>query len=630
MCGIVGVVDYEDRHATAHLVDLTRAMRDTLSHRGPDDAGLWTSPDGRVCLGHRRLSIIDPRLEGRQPMLNEDGRVAVTFNGEIYNFRTLRKDLIGAGHRFASRTDTEVLCHLFEEGDTVEAVTALRGMFAFAVWRTDSRELILARDPFGKKPLYYVRRGAFLAFASDLRALMLLGPDVVGEVDRAAVQQYLLLQYVPAPQTILRNVRKLEPGTCLHLRFEPGRIPGEQNRRFFRFNAQEPGAPAAVTRAADHLVDEFRTLLIEAVRDRLVADVPVGAFLSGGNDSSLVVAVMARELGVRPRTFSIGFANLPSSEHRVARRIAQHLDTDHHELLMEPAAVDFLPAIVDALDEPNGDTSCLPVFLLSQLARREVTVALSGDGGDELFGGYGRYTETVGEAQSLRRRLGWLKRQWRWWSAGQAYLSERILPMTPATLRTLVGRLDPATEDLLGAMRARLDGGAVLHRLRTLDVTSYLPGAVLAKVDRMSMRFGLEVRCPLLDCRIADWARQLPACELNDGVSGKKLLKRLALRYLPADIVHRPKQGFGVPDGCWSQKRLLELADDLLVGPGCKLHAYVNARRLGDLIDAQRRPGRFNVYQVWEVVVLEQWLRKVSGRVVAAAVSTEAVESLLC
>jgi asparagine synthase (glutamine-hydrolysing) len=617
MCGIVDVVDYEGRHPTGRLRELTAAMRDALAHRGPDDAGLWTSADGRVCLGHRRLSIIDPRPAGRQPMLNEDGRVAVTFNGEIYNFRALRRRLEAAGRRFTSRTDTEVLCHLLEDGPPGDAVAALNGMFAFGAWRSHGRELVLARDPFGKKPLYYVRDGSFLAFASELRALAPLGSDLLGGVDAAALQQYLLLQYVPAPKTIRRRVRKLAPGTYLHLGFEPGRVRFERACRFFRFEAREP---ASHTREPAALVEELRALLIDSVEDRLVADVPVGAFLSGGNDSSLVVAVMARELGVRPRTFSVGFPDAPSSEHLAARRIADLLGAEHHELLVAPSAVDLLPRVVEALDEPNGDSSCLPVFLLSQFARQDVTVALSGDGGDELFGGYGRYTETIAEANSLRRRLGWMKRKRSWWSAGKAYLSDRILPMTASELRSLVDGLEPEAEELLRDMRAAADGdGPILHRLRTLDAATYLPGAVLAKVDRMSMRFALEVRCPLLDARLADWAQRLPAAELNDGVTGKMLLRRLALRYLPADIVHRPKQGFGLPPQCWSRDRLLDLADDLLNGSECELGDYLDVRTLRAQLDRQRDPCLFNVYQVWEILVLEQWLRQTSDEVTAVA-----------
>ena len=619
MCGIVGVIDCAGRYTTPELQRLTRAMRDEMTHRGPDDAGLWTSPDGRVCLGQRRLAIIDPRPEGRQPMLDETGRVAVTFNGEIYNFRSLRAELEQLGHRFASRTDTEVLCHLLEDAPET-AVRRLNGMFAFGAWREPQRELVLARDPFGKKPLYYLRDGALVAFASELRPLELLGA-CLGGVDPIAVQEYLLLQYVHAPRTIYRNVRKLEPGTILTIRFASGGVQEERRRRYFRFEPREPW-PRLMgrRRSLDDLAEELRTVLVPAVADRLVADVPVGAFLSGGNDSSLVVAVMARELGVRPQTFSVGFTQSPASEHEAARRIADHLGATHHELLVDPSAVEMLPEIVAALDEPNGDLSCLPVYLLSQFAREDVTVALSGDGGDEMFGGYGRYTETINEASSWRRRLGWLRRTRRWWSAGRAYLSDRILPISESVLRNLAGRLAPETKELVRRLRAVADGrGPVLHRLRTLDANSYLPGAVLAKVDRMSMRFALEVRCPLLDRRVADWAATLPAAMLNDGQETKKVLKRLALRYLPEDIVHRPKQGFAPPDPCWSRDRLLDLADGLLGGSGSRIASFLDARKLRDHLVQQRAPSRFNVYQVWELLVLELWLRKTASGVRTAA-----------
>jgi asparagine synthase (glutamine-hydrolysing) len=610
MCGIAGVVDYEGRFETPQLERLTLAMRDTLTHRGPDDAGLWTSSDGRVCLAQRRLSIIDLRPEGRQPMLNEDGSVAVTFNGEIYNFQSLRRKLEDAGHWFASRTDTEVLCHLYEdEPDTV--AERLSGMFAFAVWRQQDRELVLARDPFGKKPLYYLRKGAFLAFASELRALQLL-PDLLGPIDPAAVQEYLLLQYIHAPRTIYQNVRKMEPGSSLRLRFSPGKVLEEHARRYFRFEAREPSFWSVRKRTRpEQLVEELRSHLIDATRDRLISDVPLGAFLSGGNDSSLVVAIMARELGVRVRTYSVGFTGSPSSEHHAARQIAQHLGTDHHELLVDPSAVDMLPTIVGALDEPNGDSSCLPVYLLCQFARRQVTVALSGDGGDEMFGGYGRYTDTLNEAASIIHRLRWFKHFRQWWTPARAYLGERILPMTEPTLRHLVGSLHPDVDHLMRQFRGIANGrGPVLHRLRTLDAMSYMPGAVLAKVDRMSMQFALEVRSPLLDLRLARWVEGLPARALNDGVIAKKLIKQLALRYLPEGIVNRPKQGFGVPDQCWSQDRLLDLADDLLASPTAMLAGHLDRNKLRQHLREQRQPRWFNVYQIWEMLVLEQWMRQ--------------------
>jgi asparagine synthase (glutamine-hydrolysing) len=614
MCGIVGVVDYEGRYSSDDLQDVTRRMRDTITHRGPDDAGLWTSSDGRVCLGQRRLSIIDLRPEGRQPMLNEDGRVAVTFNGEIYNFQLLRRELEAAGHRFRSRTDTEVLCHLFEDNPDA-AVSRLSGMFAFGAWREPQRELVVARDPFGKKPLYYLHQGAFLAFASELRALMLL-PDLLGDIDPVAVQEYLLLQYVHAPRTIYRHVHKLEPGTFLKIAFAPDRTVRQTKKTFFHFHPAQPRPwPLGPRRKSEALlVDEFRTILIDAVRDRLVADVPVGAFLSGGNDSSLIVAIMARELGVRAKTYSVGFTNSPLSEHDAARQIAQHLGTEHHELLVEPSAVDLLPTIVDALDEPNGDSSCLPVWLLCRFARQEVTVALSGDGGDEMFGGYGRYSDTVREAADWKFQLRWLRAHRRFWKVGEAYLGCRLLPITEPTLRALSGKLQPETEQLLAALHRIANGpGPVLHRLRRLDAMSYMPGAVLAKVDRMSMQFALEVRSPLLDIRVARWAESLPADVCNDGKTTKKVLKQLALRYLPEAIVHRPKQGFGVPDQCWSQGRLLDLADDLLLEESGQLIRQLDRDALRRHLAEQRQPSQFHVYQIWELLVLEQWLRKAAS-----------------
>jgi asparagine synthase (glutamine-hydrolysing) len=616
MCGIVGVVDYEGRFPTERLQQLTRRMRDTLTHRGPDDAGLWTSPDGRACLGQRRLSIIDLRPEGRQPMLDERGDVAVTFNGEIYNFQPLRRRLESAGHTFRSRTDTEVLCHLLE-GDPAAAIPQLEGMFAFGAWRHGRRELVLARDPFGKKPLYYLQEGGLLAFASELQALMLL-PELLGGVDPVSVQQYLLLQYVHAPRTIFRRVRKLEPGTFLVASFAPGKEARLRQQTYFRFEARQPWPwPLGRSRNEDRLVEEFRALLINAVRDRLVADVPVGAFLSGGNDSSLVVAIMARELGVRAKTYSVGFLGSPTSEHEAARQIADHLGADHHELLIEPSAVDLLPTIVDSLDEPNGDSSCLPVYLLCGFARQEVTVALSGDGGDEMFGGYGRYTDTVREARDREFQKRYLATYGKPWTVADAYLGCRILPMPEQTLRALAaGGLEPETEELLARMRATADGkGPVLHRLRTLDANTYMPGAVLAKVDRMSMRFALEVRSPLLDVRIGRWASGLPAEALNDGVNVKRILRKLCLRYLPEAIVRRPKQGFGLPDQCWSQGRLLDHAEELLLVRESRLGEYLSREPLRRHLAEQRDRARFNVYQIWELLILEQWLRRAQSQV---------------
>ncbi|HMC63522.1 MAG TPA: asparagine synthase (glutamine-hydrolyzing), partial [Gemmataceae bacterium] len=611
MCGIAGIVNYERRYSKEQLQALTLAMRDSMTHRGPDDAGLWISDDGLVCFAHRRLSIIDLRPEGRQPMLNEDGSVAITFNGEIYNYRELTADLNARGHRFATRTDTETLCHLFED-NPVQAVSHLQGMYAFAAWNRHNRELVLARDPFGKKPLYYAMAGGVLAFASELRALECV-PGICSDIDPVAVQEYLLLQYVHAPRTIYHRVRKLEPGTLLRLRFANESEPVSTCHRHFVFKTSEPSSKWSKKRADESTaLNDLRRLVIDAVRDRLVADVPLGAFLSGGIDSSLVVGIMAKELGVRAKTFSIGFKDSPDSEHHAARLIAESLGTDHNELIVDPSAVDLLPTIAAALDEPNGDSSCLPVYLLSEFTRKHVTVALSGDGGDELFGGYRRYTDTLAEARDPWRHIRSFRRFRRPWRAGTAYLSARWLQMPEETLVPMLGPLHPEAAGLIAGWRRHMNDRSrpLIHRMRMLDVESYLPGAVLAKVDRMSMQFALEVRCPLLDVRLGRWAARLPAEWCHDRFQSKRLLKRLAAKYLPREIIERPKMGFGLPERAWSKERLLNLTSDLLLGSGSQLPGYLDRGSVRRYLQIQRLPNCFSVYQIWGLLVLEQWLRR--------------------
>ncbi len=618
MCGIAGVVDFGARYPAPQLRAWVQTMCAAIAHRGPDDAGLWSSPDGRVCLGHRRLAIIDLRPEGRQPMGNEDASVVVTFNGEIYNFGTLTRQLQERGHRFATRTDTETLCHLFE-GEPLPAVERLEGMFAFAAWRQKERELVLARDPFGKKPLYYAVSGGLIAFASELRALRAV-PGLCEAIDPVAVQQYLLLQYLHAPRTIYRGVSKLEPGTLLRVRPSAHGGLTTAAHRYFQFQAVEP-APRRAASAADEAsaVEALRRQVTGAVRDRLVADVPLGAFLSGGVDSSLVVAVMAREPGVRVRTFSIGFKDSPESEHLVARSVARALDTEHHELLVAPSAVDLAPTIADALDEPNGDSSCLPVYLLSEFTRRHVTVALSGDGGDELFGGYGRYGSFLAEARDPLRYWRAARRLRRWWTPGRAYLDLQLLNLPERLLRSLTGPLLPENAEMVRGWRHLLNNRSrpLIHRLRTLDVEAYMPGSVLAKVDRMSMHFALEVRCPLLDVRLGRWASGLPGAWCHDGRESKRLLKRLLARYVPKEVVYRPKVGFGLPGQAWSKERLLGLASDLLLSGDSPAAGYLDRKGLQAYLRMQERPECFSVYQVWNFIILDLWLRRAASSVEA-------------
>jgi len=613
MCGIAGLVVESGRFGSDDLVRIVTAMRDSFTHRGPDAAGVWIDPDGRCALAHRRLSIIDLSDEGRQPMGNEDGSVQVTFNGEIYNYQSLRVDLLATGHQLHSRTDTEVLPHLFERFDS-SAVGQLDGMFAFGIWHRPNRQLLLARDPFGKKPLYYAQGDGWLAFASELQAFRCI-PGFDPAIDREALGWYLLLQSVPAPFSIYRAVRKLSPGSTLIVDASNTRLRVEAPRRYYRFDPLEPGLLLRPSLAERE--EELRFRVREAVRKRLMSDVPLGAFLSGGVDSALVAAMVTKELGQPLSTFSIGFAGTDETEHLYAREVAKYLGTEHHEALLEPDGLELVHEIAGRLDEPNGDSSCLPTYLLCRYARNHVTVALSGDGGDELFGGYGRYRDTLLEQGSLSQRL---KRRlighWRGrsdWTPAGAYLSPRWLIHQPEQVAELLGGLPTAVADGIMHWRADLNDSSrpLMHRMRALDAEIYLPSSVLSKVDRMSMQVALEVRCPLLDRDVAALARDLPvsAC-WRPPAETKRVLKQLASRYLPAPWMHRRKMGFGLPSSAWSQEAALGLANDILLSPSSRLGELVDADTLRSLVTQQSRPGFFSIYQVWPLLILELWLRR--------------------
>ncbi len=609
MCGIAGIVDYGAEFGRETLRNIVAAMNADLAHRGPDDAGVWVDDAGTCALAHRRLSIIDLRPEGRQPMGNEDGSVQVTFNGELYNYESLRRQLQAQGHAFRSRTDTEMLPHLFEPMDA-SALRQLDGMFAFGVWHGPRRRLLLARDPFGKKPLYTAQGPGWFAFASELHALERV-PGFDRTIDPDALALYLLVQYVPAPWSIYRSARKLPPGNYLEIDFAQGR-PTPVVRPFVRFEPSRPRWRDRI-RPLEERIDRLRSVLVQAVAKRLVGDVPLGAFLSGGVDSSLVVALLRRELGIPVRTFSIGFADTRETEHHFARDIAAHLGTEHHEQVLQPDALDMVHEIADMLDEPNGDSSCLPTYLLSRFARQHVTVALSGDGGDEMFGGYGRYRDTLQECQPWHRPLRRSWRERRWFRPSDGYLSLRWLMFLPDQVRALLGGMPTAAEEMLVHWRRRLNDWSrpLIHRMREIDAEFYLPGAVLPKVDRMSMQVALEVRCPLLDRDVAHHAAELAATDCwRPPADTKFLLKRLAGRYLPAEWLHRPKMGFGLPANTWSMRSMLNLAEDLLLSPSSRLLGHLDSAALRAVIEQQSRPGCFSIYQVWPLLILELWMRK--------------------
>ena len=607
MCAIAGIINWSGSLSSSQLSDVAKRMCDSMVHRGPDDGGVWVSASGDCALGHRRLSIIDLSEGGRQPMSDESGSTWVSFNGEIYNFQKLRKKLAAEGHHFCTQTDSEVLPHLFEEM-APSKISELDGMYAFSVWSEGDRRLLLARDPFGKKPLYYSEGPGWFAFASELQALRCI-PDFDAEIDREALASYLLTGYISAPHSIFRGARKLPPGHYLEWKFSSTGKPHIFIGRHADFLPQQP---SGFVNQKGRL-EKLRGLLIEAVDKRLVSDVPLGAFLSGGVDSSLVAAIATKELGRSLKTFTIGFEGTKDTEHIHAREIADHLGTDHSEKILSPDAVSLLEEIAGRLDEPNGDSSCLPTLLLCQYAKEHVTVALSGDGGDELFGGYGRYRDTLNECgdwtHTLLRQMGLLKK----WKASEAYLSPRWLIFQPAQVEALLGRMPLAVKERLDGWRMQLDNKntPLIHRMRHLDAHTYMPGAVLAKVDRMSMQVALEVRCPLLDQGIRQFAESVSQNECwAPPDETKKILKKLASDYLPMEWMQRRKLGFGLPANAWSKANILAIANDLLLGPSSVLKQVVNPDVLRELVSVQSLENNFSIYQLWPLLILELWLRK--------------------
>lgn len=593
MCGIAGLYSFQGHiqylEGQMHLV---QQMTDRIRHRGPDADGVWVDDQGRCALGHRRLSIIDTSDAGRQPMHWNNGEWSISFNGEIYNFNELKSELQTQGVVFHGRTDTEVLlAGLAIWGDKV--FQRLDGMFAFAAFHHPSGEMILARDPFGEKPLYYFQTATGgLAFASELQCLEIV-PGFSAEICPDALSELLMFQYIGAPRTIYRQVHKLPPGHFM-------RVKGSsvETHRYFHF---QPGAQGFSGESRAALADELEDILVRSLQRRMIADVPLGAFLSGGVDSSTVCALARRKLGVPLKTFSIGFEGAEESEHELARAFSKHLGTEHYDRILTPSATDFLDHAGKLLDEPNADSSCLPTYLLSQFARQHVTVALSGDGGDELFGGYRRYIETLDEAaQNTGSR----------WSPGNAYYSGRILVFTPGDLGRLFGMLPQGIIDHRNALIKYIDSDQrpLLCSLRETDADHYMPGAVLPKVDRMSMQHSLEVRTPFLNVELAKFAEKVPPQLLISGDKGKLLLKDIAYRYLPREMIDLPKKGFGLPMAArWGNADMVSALKKSL-GPDSKLGNWMGRENVQRFLAAQGSESGFSIYQAWGVTMLAHWL----------------------
>ncbi|TML26511.1 MAG: asparagine synthase (glutamine-hydrolyzing) [Actinobacteria bacterium] len=620
MCGICGLAALDG----AGPVDraLLQAMNAALVHRGPDDEGAVVA--GPVGLAARRLSIIDV-AGGHQPIANEDGTVHVVQNGEIYNHRELRQELFARGHRFVTRCDTEVLVHLYEERGP-RFVEGLRGMFAVAVWDAARRRLVLARDPYGIKPLYWRAGAGTLAFASELKAL-LRDPSFSREIDLDALDAFLAFNSVPAPLTIFRAARKLPAGHLLT--WEPGADP-----RVERYARPAPAAAADVRREpARELAAELRERLLDSVRAHLLSDVPVGVLLSGGVDSSALTALAAEAGDERVRTFSIGFEERSFNELDRARVVAQRFDTDHHELVLRPDATELLPRLVEAFDEPFADSSALPTYLVSQLASEHVKVVLSGEGGDELFGGYYTYV-----ADLLAPRLGWAAAAARplvellpsssrkvplEYRAKRFARGARLAPLerhhawkeifSPAARAELLAGGDGRRRDPLDVYRARYAETAAaepLARLQDVDLGIYLVDDLLVKTDRASMVHSLEARVPFLDPAVTDLALALPTRHKVRGLSKKRLLRRAVAPLLPAEILRAPKQGFSIPAAAWLRGELEPFAREVLSTDTGVLDRAATLRVLDRHVSRREDLSR----QLWGLLTFALWWERYAAR----------------
>lgn len=621
-------------------------MAETIRHRGPDATGSWTDPDGRVALGHRRLSVIDPSPAGHQPMVSGTGRYVVAYNGEVYNFRALRRDLEGRGAAFRGHSDTEVLLAAVERWGFQDALPRLNGMFAFALWDRQERRLLLARDRTGEKPLYYGWIGRTFVFASELRAFR-AHPTFDPRVDRGSVALYLRHNCIPAPRSIYEGVSKLTPGTVLTVRGDARSHEDVDLSPYWSPHAVvESGTSARAQPAPDDVVGEAEARIREAVSLRLEADVPMGAFLSGGIDSSLVVALMQAQSKMSVRTFTIGFDDPAYDESHDAARVARHLGTDHVDLRVSAdEAMAVIPRLGTIYDEPFGDTSQIPVVLVSELARRDVTVVLSGDGGDELFGGYNRYAWQ----SSLRRWFGWLPRPLRTglgtalaavpptvWDAagGSRLLPRRLRVRQPATkVQKVAGalRADDADDlylwlashwkqpgdlvlgadepsSLLAGLSARPPTTDPVEQMMYLDLATYLPDDVLVKVDRAAMSVGLETRCPLLDHTLVEWAWQLPMSVKVRHGRGKWLMRQVLYRHVPQEIVDRPKSGFGPPIGAWLRGPLRAWGDDLLADARLREQGFLDSAVVRTVWDDHVLGKQDAGYELWDVLMFQSWL----------------------
>ena len=647
MCGIVGIFQASPLgHETR---DLLLAMTQRLRHRGPDDGDVWISEEWGIGLGNRRLSILDLSAAGHQPMHSASGRLVVTYNGEMYNFLSLRRELEALGQKFRGHSDTEVLLAAVSQWGLEKALGRFNGMFAFALWDRETHSLHLCRDRIGEKPLYYGWMDKTFLFGSELKAL-LAHPASKKEVDRNALALYLRHNYIPAPYSIYKGIWKLQPGTVLTIKAGSGHTEPTPVAYWSAREVVEQGAREIFAGSEDDAAVHLEVLLRDAIKLRMVADVPLGAFLSGGIDSSTVVALMQAQSERPVKTFTIGFHEAVYDEAHHAGAVAKHLGTDHTELYVTPEqAQAVIPRLPTLYDEPFSDSSQIPTFLISELARRHVTVALSGDGGDELFAGYNRYFW----AQDIWSGIGWMPAAVRTgaaaaltsvsantWNRGlravrgilpralrvqhpgeKLYKLAEVLSVEDdgalywdlvshwkAPARVVLGAMEPVT--VLTDRSRWAHGTDFRQQMMFLDMITYLPDDILVKVDRASMGVSLEARVPLLDHRVVEFAWRLPLSMKIRGRQGKQVLRRVLGKYVPLQLVDRPKMGFGVPIDSWLRGPLRDWAENLLDERRLEKDGYFSPGPIRKKW-MEHLSGQYNwQYDLWDVLMFQAWLNE--------------------
>jgi asparagine synthase (glutamine-hydrolysing) len=620
MCGICGIVKFDNSDPVDQVV--IERMTESLAHRGPDDAGYFVQ--GQVGLGHRRLSIID-LSGGRQPIFNEDRSAAIIFNGEIYNYRALAAVLSSAGHIFKTRSDTETILHAYEEyGD--DCVDQLRGMFGFAIWDRGKRRLLLARDRLGVKPIYYYRNDRFLAFASEIKSLLEV-ESIPREVDPESLDMYLSLRYVPGPRTMFKNIFRLQPGHIL--------VADDSGVRTTKY--WDITYPDLEPRSPEYLLERFRELLDESVRMRLISEVPLGVFLSGGLDSSAILAMMtAATEGERVKTFSVGYEALGAEEEAAnefdyARLAARSFASEHHEYRLDAKGfAEFVPELVRFLDEPLADPSCIPLYFISKLAREHITVVLSGEGADEILAGYGIYGRMLalnriyGGSGALRGLAPWMARlmpserlrhyvrmcgeplESRYRGVSRGFSAEGKLRLIGADR---MQRSEQRLQEIFGGYFNAVRDASPLDQMLYVDAKVWLPDDLLIKADKMTMANGLELRVPFLDHKMVEFAATLPNASKAGGRGGKTLLRQAMRGILPDAIIDRPKKGFPIPIGSWLRTSLRQFTRDHLLAPDSACSRYFDRDETTRLVHEQEQGTVDRSQEIWTLLVFEFWHR---------------------